>query len=71
MHDSILCIGNLENTDSLNYILQVFIYFVRISKNYVSITTDLIRKVSTYWEAIKLKVADLNSQNLLFSCLKT
>lgn len=63
MHDFVTPgIGHLENTgQGVTYVFQMLIYFITSHPQLLCIpmmsnTIDLTRKVSAYWEAIKLTV---------------
>ena len=55
-----LCVGDWENTASLSQVavlsIETFSFTIRIVE-FISVNTDLIWKIFTYWEAVKLEEA--------------
>lgn len=64
------CIGHLKSIGSLNYVFK-WIQFILQSQKIIfdNIITNLIRKISNYWEAVKLVALDTSFQNSKL-CLK-
>lgn len=56
----------MKNVGLLSYtgIPNVDMSFYSITNTFANITTDFIRKVFKYWEAVKLMVADTNFPKL-------
>lgn len=70
MHNFVMsCIGHLENIGLLSHVdlpnVDKFLYIISIT--FTDITSNLMRKVFKYWEAVKFKMADINVPKSEFS----